>query len=273
MKNIYLAFFMLMVMRSSAQELYVLTEPASNMPAHSISIKQTAKILQDGITHSVNNRQSTELMFGVSKNWMVHAATTFSNIYTNQFRWESVRSYAKYRFLTADGMYSHFRMAAFAEAAYSRNISHYDELSLEGDHSGVQMGIIATQLLHKLALSSTIGVIENLQEGRNNKTVPQTQPYQALNYSLSAGYLLFPKKYDNYKQVNVNLYLELLGQHSLDMQRNFIDAAPAVQFIFNSQAKLNAGYRFQLTGNMNRTSDDSWLLSFEWLFLNALKKK
>jgi hypothetical protein len=32
----------------------------------------------------------------------------------------------------------------------------YDELSLEGDQSGVQAGLIATQLLHKLAISATV---------------------------------------------------------------------------------------------------------------------
>ncbi|KAI9428806.1 hypothetical protein F5148DRAFT_1296709 [Russula earlei] len=259
--------------KKEAQELYVFTEPASNMPAHSLSVKQTMKVLHDASSEAINQRQSTELMFGLNKDWMVHASTTFSNMYSHAFQWESVRMYTKYRFLTRDDLYSHFRMAAFAEASYSRNVPHYDELSLEGDHKGVQAGVIATQLLHKLALSSSVSLIENFQEGRGEKSVYSAQSYEGLNYSVSAGYLLFPRQYTNYNQINVNLYAELLGQKSLDLNRSYLDVAPAIQFIFNSQAKLNAGYRFQVNGNMYRMSNNSWLLSFEWLWLNALKKK
>jgi len=273
MRILFITLLVLGALRSSAQELYVFTEPASNMPAHSLSVKQTAKVLHDASGSAINQRQTTELMFGLTKDWMVHASTTFSNMYSPSFQWESARLYAKYRFLTHDDLYSHFRMAAFAEASYSRNVLHYDELSLEGDHKGVQAGVIATQLLHKLAISSSVSLVENFQEGRDEKSVYSPQSYEGLNYSLSAGYLLFPRNYTNYKQVNVNLYAELLGQKSLDLNRSFLDVAPAVQLIFNSQAKLNAGYRFQVNGNMNRMSNNSWLLSFEWLWLNALKRK
>lgn len=56
------------------------------------------------------------------------------------------------------------------EASYSRNKAEYDELSLEGDQTGVQAGIIATQLLHKMALSTTVSGIEILQQSRWDKT-------------------------------------------------------------------------------------------------------
>ena len=88
---------------------------------------------------------------------------------------------------------------------------------------------------------------------------------------MSAGYLLFPKKYTSYEQTNLNLYVELLGQRTYDKKRYFVDLAPAAQLIFNSQAKLNLGYRFQLGGDMMRMANESWMLSFEWLFLNAFK--
>jgi hypothetical protein len=81
---------------------------------------------------------------------------------------------------------------------------------------------------------------------------------------------VFPNNYTDYSQTNMNLYVELLGQ-AAENGRYYTDLAPAVQFIFNSQAKLNAGYRFQLGSNMTRMGSSSWLFSFEWLFLNALK--
>jgi hypothetical protein len=93
-----------------------------------------------------------------------------------------------------------------------------------------------------------------------------------MNYSLSAGYLLFPKEYTDYKQMNLNLYAEILAQQTLDQKKHYIDIAPALQFIFNSNFKVNIGYRFQVTGNMERMATNSWQISLERTFLNALKK-
>lgn len=253
-----------------AQELYVYSEPASNMPARSIGAKVTSKWLRNATNNRVENRQMPEIGFGLNKNLMIHAATSFSNMYSSNLRWEGVRTYAKYRFYTSDDMYSHFRMAAFAEAAYSRNISPWDEINLDGDQSGWRTGIIATQLLHKLAISGTLGYTASLQKGKNSGIGPNV-PYQAMGYSLSAGYLVLPKKYTGYGQTNLNLYVELLGQNTLDKKRSYLDLAPAAQLIFDSQAKLNLGYRFQLSGDMNRMAKQSWMVSFEWLFLNAFK--
>jgi hypothetical protein len=254
-----------------AQELYVFTEPASNMPARSLGVKQSAKLIRNNPLNRNESRHTTELMLGANRNLMLHGAVTFSDMYTSSTRFESVRAYAKYRFYTSDGMYSHFRLAAFAEAAHSRNPGAFDEISLEGDQSGAQVGLIATQLLHKLALSTSISYTEVLGQGRWDKAFPQTRPYKAFNYSLSGGYLILPRKYTSYGQTNFNVYVELLGQQTTDLKKYALDLAPAAQLIFNSQAKLNLGYRFQLDGNMNRMANRSWLLSFEWLFLNVLK--
>jgi hypothetical protein len=94
-----------------------------------------------------------------------------------------------------------------------------------------------------------------------------------MQYSLSGGYLLLPREYTDYKQTNLNLYLEILAQQSLDRSAWFVDMAPAIQLIFNSNTKLNVGYRFQMDGTMQRMARTSWLVSFERTFLNALKKK
>lgn len=267
----YRLIFFLFIFSSStlsAQELYVFSEPASNMPAHSISVKQTAKILRNQYTGNIESRHTPELMWGVNKNLMLHAATTFSDMYSPNMRWESARVYGKYRFLSNDDMFSHFRMAAFAEASVSRNNAMYDELGLDGDQSGIQAGIIATQLLHKLALSATVSRTEILQSSRWDKASTLIVPYSAFTYSLSAGYLVLPKKYKSYDQTNLNLYVELLGQQTTGLKKYYIDLAPAAQLIFNSTAKLNAGYRFQLGSDMKRMATNSWLISFEWTFLN-----
>lgn len=260
---------------SDAQELFPYTEPASNMPARSMSLKVGAMLGKGVHGSGIDQRYSPEVMFGISKKWMVHATFTFSNMYEPFFYYESARVYGKYRFLSKDELHKHFRMAAFATAAYSRNHLQHNELNLMGDHSGVQFGVIATQLWNKLAVSGTASLIEVLDEERNDKTVPQQYAFESLNYSLSAGYLVLPLDYKDYKQTNLNIYAELLGGRNLDWEyeKYFLDLAPSMQLIFNSTGKLNLGYRFQLKSDIYRNMKNSWMISFEYIFLNALQRK
>ena len=261
--------------RLQAQELYVYTEPASNMPAHSISAKLTGHfVTNDNIYGRFSHRYMPEIMLGISKKLMVHLSSTFANMHTNDFRFESVSMYAKYRFLSHDDIHRHFRMAVFADGSYTRSPFHYDEITLMGDKTGVEAGLIATQLVNKLAVSATISHTQVLDKSRFNKVlyIPERN-YSSVNYALSAGYLVLPRNYTDFKQTNMNLYVEFLGQQTLDRKTHYLDMAPAVQFIFNSISKLNVGYRFQVTGNMDRMSNSSILVSYEYTFLNALKKR
>ena len=266
-----LVHFCCVIMIAESQELYVFTEPASNMPARSISAKYTAKLLEGYHSRRLEQRHTPEIMFGLNKNWMLHVATTFSDMYSSNIRWESARLYAKYRFLSVDDVHKHFRIAAFAEVAHSANDLFYDELALEGDQSGVQGGLIFTQLVKKLAVSATVSYLQVTTP--KAKPFAEAYPYQAFNYTASAGYLILPVNYTDYKQTNLNLYAELIGQQTLDRKRYFVDFAPALQLIFNSNTKLNLGYRFQLNSNMHRMALRSWLVSFERTFLNALSSR
>ncbi len=217
-----------------------------------------------------------EVAAGLSKNWMVKAGANFSNMHQNSMIWEGGRLYAKYRFLSNDEVHKHFRMAVFGTAAYSRNHLDHNEINLMmGEQSGVQAGLIATQLWHKLALSGTVAWNEVLDEKRKDKNLQGIYAYQAINYSLSAGYLLLPFEYKDYDQTNLNLYVELLGGRNINFpgETYYVDLAPSVQAIFNSAAKLNVGYRFQLGSDIYRITKNSVMISFEYLFLNALKRK
>src|SRR4030095_4874900 len=256
-----------------SQELFPFTEPASNMPAKSMSLKMSAMLGKGVHGNRLEQRYSPEVMFGISKKWMLHAGLTLSNMYENFYYYESARIYAKYRFLSKDDVHKHFRMAAFATAAYSRNQLQHNELNLMGDHSGVQAGLIATQLWNKLAVSGTASIIEVFDEARDNK--PQEYAFQTLSYSLSAGDLVLPFDYKNYNQTNLNIYAELLGGRNLDWEyeKYYLDLAPSVQLIFKSTSKLNLGYRFQLKSDIYRNMKNSWMISYEYIFLNALRKK
>lgn len=273
MKQIIILCSLILILPASinAQELYPFTEPASNMPANSISAKHSLKLLKGYHSNKIEQRHSPEIMFGMSKSAMVHLGVSFSDMYSNKLQWESARLYSQFRLYTNDAVHRHFRLATFVRASYSRNGAFYDELTLEGDQSGVQFGMIATQLINKLALSASVSNVQILQNSRNDNI--KSHPYQAVDYSFSSGYLLFPRNYSSYKQTNLNLYLELLGQKTYDLSHFFVDLAPSIQLIFNSNSKLNLGYRFEVNGDMHRMAKNSWMLSFERTFLGVLKKK
>ena len=258
---------------TNAQELYPYSEPASNMPAKSISVKLSSMFEIGVHSNRILQRHMPEIMVGLNNKWMVHAGLTVSDMHERKFIFESVRIYGKYRFLSVDEVHKHFRMAAFGAASYSRNHMDHNEINFMGDQTGVQGGLIATQLWNKFAISATGSWNEVLDEERWYKQPTKTYSFSAINYSLSAGYLLFPLDYKNYDQTNVNLYAELLGSRNAKMDSSFIDLAPSIQFIFKSTSKLNLGYRFQLDGNIYRLADKSFMVSYEHIFLNALRKK
>src|SRR5688500_8389633 len=135
-KTSIVLLLLVLYVTGSSQELYVYTEPASNMPAKSLSAKITGKFVKGLHSNRTEQRIMPEVMLGLNKNWMIHAGVTFSDMYSSNVRWESVKLYAKYRFLSNDDVHKHFRMAAFAEVAHSVNPVYYDELSLDGDQSG-----------------------------------------------------------------------------------------------------------------------------------------
>ncbi|WP_162817798.1 hypothetical protein U0035_12535 [Niabella yanshanensis] len=271
MKYFLLCMLLLPVMRSEAQELYIYTEPASNIPAKSISAKLSANYAEGmrGESKGLVQRYRPEMYMGLSKNFMLRASGTFANMHTSAFKFESASLYGKYRFLSKDEAHRHFRMAAFADASVSKAPFRYDEIALMGNKTGAEAGVIATQLINKLAISGTVSHVQVLDKSRF-EDAPLNLPYQAMNYFLSAGYLLFPRKYEDYRQTNFNIYTEILAQQTLDTKRYYVDMAPGVQFIFNSNSKLNLGYRFQLGSDMNRMARSSVQLSFERTFFGAL---
>lgn len=220
-------------------------------------------------------RHMPEVMFGLDKKWMVHAGLNFSNMHEEQLIWEGARFYGKYRFLSNDQVHKHFRMAAFGAATYSRNHLDHNELNMMGDQSGIQAGLIATQLWNKLAISGTGSIMEVLNQKMKKSAEANLYAFRALNYSLSAGYLLFPLEYTDYDQTNVNLYAELLGGRNLyfDREKYFLDLAPSIQFIFKSTGKLNLGYRFELSSDIYRLSRRQFMISYEHIFLNTLDRK
>lgn len=83
---------------AQAQELYVFTEPASNMPAKSLGFRLTN---EGRVSPDFSIRTTPELMLGFNKNLMVHAQGFLSNM-DGSYKAEGASLYAKYRFLSID---------------------------------------------------------------------------------------------------------------------------------------------------------------------------
>src|SRR5689334_653218 len=197
MKKFLVTILLFVSLLASSQELYVFSEPASNMPAKSMSIKLTGQFIpEDKSFDRPAQRLMPEIMLGINKNLMLHVGGTFANMNTSDFNYESFSFYGEYRFLANDELHKHFRMAAFMNASHTNAPFHYEELNLKGDKTGAEAGLIATQLWNKLAISGTVSNIQLFDSSRSNDThyVPD-RIYQAMNYSVSAGYLLLPREY------------------------------------------------------------------------------
>lgn len=278
MKRVLLFVPLLLSLYAGAQELYVSTEPASNMPANSLGIRMTSRFFKMEHERITGMRFEPELMWGVSKRLMVHLAAYASNQMQPSIEPEGGSIYAKYRFFSKDDLHSHFRMAAYVKGALINNpyypeSNHNADMDLDGGTSGIATGVIATQLIHKLAVSGSLGY--NRYMNNTKDKLPDNMSANAVNYSLSAGYLLLPRTYRSFEQTNLNLYVELLGKSNTDaVSRNhYVDIAPAIQFIFNSVTRLDLSYRTQLFGNMPRNVFNTFMIRFEHNIFNVVKKK
>lgn len=290
-------WLLLLIMSAQAghgQELFVTTEPASNMAAGSIGLRWNTRLFHMEHNGRYNSlRIEPEMMVGINKNIMVHAAGYASSMFQKQLKWEGASIYGKYRFLSQDEIHAHFRMAAFAKFSVSRNpqylvtteqhllpdgnggyVIHQQELHLpdneidpDGNSSAIATGLIATKLKDRMAFSATGGYTRRLDN--SGYFVEAYQPRHAITWSTSAGWLLLPKNYTDYRQTNFNIYLEALGQYHPDKQSYYLDVAPAVQFIFNSIARLDLSWRKQLAGNTERLSKSAWMIRLEYNLLNV----
>jgi hypothetical protein len=267
MRKLYLIAFLFVVQMVKAQELFVFTEPASNMPSKSVGVRLMQSFMRERATTATNYHAMPEVMFGFNKQLMAHVQGFISNRADGSLVAEGISVYGKYLFLSKDQVHSHFRMAAFARLAVNNADIHQQEIETMGHNSGYELGLVATQLINKVA----INVSSSFEQAYDDGKVYPNKSSSAINYTVSVGKLMLPKVYTSYKQVNLNAMLEMLGQYNNQLGYSFLDIAPAIQFIFNSQARVDVGYRKQVYSNMQRTAPDGFILKLEWIFFNAWK--
>lgn len=295
---LFFLFFFIHLPSFFSQELFPLNEPASNVPKGVLGVRAMGETYKE--LSRYRNQYSVRVMYGALPRLTVMATIGVSNhhgmdfpanlvththdgnqtIYTTgefergmkyPYRSNGVYAYAKYRFLSIDAQHSHFRMAVYGEGAYLKQAHDEAEPNLMGDTKGVGAGFIATCLKNHFAISLTSGfIIPGSHDGLSpdvsgGPMIPTEIAYgRALNYNLSMGYLLFPQKYKNYDQLNINVYLELLGKAyeaakveqygnvsvpintPLLQKGNYIDISPGLQCIIKSNLRIDLSVKYPL---------------------------
>jgi hypothetical protein len=272
---LYVIIF-LCTQQSFAQELFISTEPASNMPRYSYGFRVSSEsFAQDKLFKS---RTDFEAMYGFSGNLMGHVMISASNFYGN-YEYNNFGLYAKYRLYTDDGFKSHFRIAAYAHAAFGKQRNTFADIELRGGNTGLETGLIFTILKDHLALSSTLGAITFVPDINTGIYDQHDVIYTNVKnylFSLSAGYLVYPKEYSNYSDLNVNVYAELMGKYityeipDLDFASHehgmVLDLAIGPQIIINSISRLDLAITTRVISEVEGFPKPSFLLRYEQMF-------
>lgn len=264
----WVVFNCFLYVNSSAQELFALTEPASNMSTHSIGVRLNSNIMREKGLNDFNTHVNPEVMVGLSRNFMMHGDVFLSNV-NNTFKTEGASLYAKYRVYSQDEVHSHFRVATFARLAVNNAEIHQMAIDHNGHNTGFELGTIATKLIHKVALSSSVSFIRALNNFDQHDWAFGDNNRDAINYTLSVGKLMLPKEYVNYNQTNLNLMFECLAQTNFNTGKTFVDIAPIVQLIFLSKMRFDVGYRTPIVNDLERTAPSGLLFRFEYNFFSA----
>ena len=265
MRVFFILFILIYSYKISAQELYINSEPASLIPKGTKVVRLTnSNIFLDGsnIMGSIGNAfiVTPSLSYGLSKKIMLSGSIQFANKPYEQdmmpnFGLNGFKLYSKQRILTTDKQKYHTRLSSFIKYSYHEDKFMKDNLDLELQDTGFELGLIGTQLINKLAISITTAItrISNIDEKlTQGSTVKwQTTNLNTFKNSISAGYLLFPRKYNSYKQTNFNLYVEYLTNTILnedfpvryDKFRSTF--APGIQFIIMSRSRLDFSYKIR----------------------------
>ncbi|MFM7023046.1 MAG: hypothetical protein ACKOXB_08710 [Flavobacteriales bacterium] len=289
MRKIVIAALLLLSLHLPAQELFPLNEQASNVPKGVLGARAFSHSYKE---YEVwRNMSGIRLMYGLLPRLTIMADITASNHHGNTlpnnlvthkhvgnqtiyyvqpfqrgvvypYLFNGIHLYAKFRFLSIDGMKTHFRGAAYAEWS-NVNAAHDEaEPNLMDDTKGYGSGLIITYLKNHFAVSLSSGfIIPGSYSGTSQLSIGTITPIiieygKALQYNLSFGYLLSPKQYSSYQETSISLYAEFMGkayqgakvfqdgteisvETDLLKAGNYVDVHPGIQFVFSSNTRLD----------------------------------
>ena len=155
MRKIILFLLAISCQNVIGQELFVVTDPASNVPANSLAVNVMQSAFKEKFESGYNYHFMPEVTYGLNKNLMVRGSA-FISTRTNALYAEGGGVMAKYRFYSEDDLNSHFRMAAYGRYSFNRGDIHQEQIEILGHNTGFETGLIATKLIKKLAISTSV---------------------------------------------------------------------------------------------------------------------
>ena len=260
MKKIFLFFLILVIIfnDSYSQELYINSEPASLIPKGTKVVRLSYSNIIIDESNSLGDVANAFLMtpslaYGLSKKIMISASFQFANKPYKQglvpnFGFNGFKFYSKQRIYTTDKQKNHTRLSSFLKYSFHKDNFMKGNIDLDLQNKGFELGLIGTQLIKKLAISITSAYTRanDINDDSNNLINLST-----FKNSLSAGYLLLPRKYKSYKQTNFNLYLEYLTNTVMNKtfpvryNRFSSTLAPGLQFVILSRSRLDFSYKIR----------------------------
>jgi hypothetical protein len=274
-----------------SQELFPNTEPATTLSKKLLAYRQINEVYRD-INDRARYYAGFRLMYGLLKNLTLMSTLGYSNHHlktlppnftgyilnhhkkkypTYPYLIEGINLYVKYNIVNFDEQQKHLRISAYGEVSKSF-IAHTEaEPNLMTENSGYGGGLIFTRLYKRFAASVTWGFINSFAYKQQN--IYNTVKFKSGNavlYNVSFGYRLYPKVYDSYSNVNINLYAEFINidyqaakiyYDGLPYNYNFLneklsgtiytyngliankysELRSSIQFIFNSTNRLDIG--------------------------------
>lgn len=274
LKVIALIAFLIPLNRLFSQELYIVSHPAANLSKHRIEFRNNV-MSYDNFKYYHN---SFELNYGLLGNLTVYNSVFYSldNGYKFIGNYEGT---VRYRIHDIDKKNYHIRFAAQSGILIPVNskpiVSDAVEYELHPGHKvqfynfvsditvpsvdfhttdnyTIKNDLILTNLIKRFAVTGEMGY---------NFNVPKND-FKFGNYfdwSFSMGYLLLPKQYKGYDDVNVNLYSEskayyffknkFLGSDIVNSGGFRLDTYVGIQAIFFSSLMAELSYKIPVHSN------------------------
>lgn len=284
--------FVLSFLKTFSQELFPYAESASNIPKNTLGVRFLFEGYKEIPSQRQRNWGALRAMYGLtgkttlmltasgSNHHLAKFPANLQNYFTNHhqrsykpnpYLLEGVNLYVKQRVISIDDYQKHLRVALFGQACKSFVPHDESEPFLMGDNSGYGGGVIITQLYKRFAISFTYSYAHPI-EYRDKAQDITFQSGDANNYDISLGYRLYPSKYTDYKDLNINLYVEFENRtyeaatmtvrdapydfsYFKDFDKNiynslqegkFSEIKPSIQLILGSNNRIDVGCAYPI---------------------------
>lgn len=280
-------------------------EPASTMPTGIWGVRITEHLHRQ--YNTIGHREMFTVLYGMAPQLSLSFTAVYSNfnldylpqdlnLYFNTYHhhkstsarypygFDGIYASTKFRVVTIDGKNRHFRIAGFGEVGLNQT-NHMDAYpSLKGDHSGLGIGLILTLLNKRFAGSLSISLNEFFERSGTIKSDFSFKPGRAYNLAMSMGYLVLPRSYTSYKNLNLTVYFEVLckkyANPVVSRQGYFINyeqfeylragfwirGYPGIQLIFNSKLRFDLSLEHQLYSSNSLEGYSMLILSLQRYF-------